>query len=217
MNPGTACMASEKITGEGVDAEQVLDFWFADADAGPEAAERRQRIWFSGGEAFDQRCSDGFSETLAAATRGRLDHWKATPRGRLALIVLLDQFSRNIYRGTAAAFAQDAQALTLCREGIELGHDLQLSPIERTIFYMPLEHAEDGEIQALSVRHFEALAAHAPAPLRTLLQANVDYVHNHRDIIEAFGRFPHRNAVLGRQSTPEEEAYLANDAPRFGQ
>jgi uncharacterized protein (DUF924 family) len=210
-------MASEEITGEEADAEQVLDFWFADAAAGPEAAERRQRIWFSGGEAFDQRCSDGFSQTLAAATRGRLDHWKTSPRGRLALIVLLDQFSRNIYRGTAAAFAQDAQALALCREGIELGHDMQLSPIERTIFYMPLEHAEDWDIQALSVRQFEALAAQGPAPLRTLLQANVDYVHKHRDIIETFGRFPHRNTVLGRQSTPEEEAYLANDAPRFGQ
>ena len=210
-------MAGEELTGEAVDAERVLNFWFADADAGPAAAERRQRIWFSGGEVFDQRCSDGFSEALAAARRGRLDHWKTSPRGRLALIVLLDQFSRNIYRGTAAAFAQDARALALCREGIELGHDLQLSPIERTVFYMPLEHAEDGEIQALSVQHFEALAAQAPAPLRALFQANVDYVHEHRDIIERFGRFPHRNAVLGRQSTPEEEAYLANDAPRFGQ
>ena len=217
MNPDTASVATQISSDGEVDFEQVLDFWFADAAAGREAAERRQRVWFSGGETFDQRCRDDFSASLDAAARGRLDHWKTSPRGRLALILLLDQFSRNIYRGTADAFGQDAQALALCLEGIELGHDVQLSPIERTIFYMPLEHAEDRATQALSVQHFEALAAQAPAPLRALLQANVDYVHKHRDIIETFGRFPHRNAVLGRKNTPEEEAYLANDAPRFGQ
>lgn len=217
MIPATADMTREETTAEVVDAEQVLDFWFADAEAGPEAAQRRQQVWFKGGAAFDQSCSERYSATLAAAASGGRDHWKTSPRGRLALIILLDQFSRNIFRGTAAAFAQDARALALCTEGIELGQDLQLSPIERSIFYMPLEHAEDRDIQALSVQKFEAIAAQAPAPMRTVLQANVEYVHKHRDIVETFGRFPHRNAVLGRQSTAEELAYLADDAPRFGQ
>jgi uncharacterized protein (DUF924 family) len=204
-------------TGEVADAEQVLEFWFADAAAVPAAIEGRQRVWFAGGAAFDRSCSEGFSATMAAAASGALDHWTASPRGRLALIVLLDQFSRNIYRGTAAAFDQDARALAACREGIEQGHDRTLSLIERTIFYMPMEHAEDRDIQTLSIQHFEALAAEAPEELRALMRANAGYARQHRDIVERFGRFPHRNNVLGRESTADEEAYLAHDAPRFGQ
>ncbi len=149
--------------------------------------------------------------------RGELDHWKQTARGRLALIILLDQFSRNVYRGTAAAFAQDEAALALCTEGIELGQDRELEPCERTFFYMPLEHAEDAEAQALCVRKFREVAADAPAPWRDIFERNVDYANQHKEIVDRFGRFPHRNAVLGRASTPDEDAYLADDAPRFGQ
>lgn len=199
------------------DAEDVLDFWFVDAETGPEAIRRRNRIWFQGGAPFDRECTKHFGAALAAAASGELDNWLESPRPRLALIVLLDQFSRNVYRGTAAAYQQDARALVACTEGIELGHDRQLSPIERTFFYLPMEHAEDRSVQALSVRHFEALAAEAPEELRAQLLANAGYARQHRDIVEKFGRFPHRNAVLGRACTAAEDAYLADDAPRFGQ
>ena len=197
--------------------EEVLEFWFADALTEPQPIARRQRVWFRGGAPFDRECTERFSDTLAAAISGELDRWKQTPRGRLALILVLDQFSRNVFRGTAQAFQQDEYALALCREGIAQGDDEQLLPMERTFFYMPLEHAEDRGIQALSVQHFESLAEQGPRELREQLRANAGYAREHRDIIEKFDRFPHRNAVLGRQSTAEEEAYLADDAPRFGQ
>lgn len=195
----------------------MLEFWFADATTEPAAIERRNRVWFSGGAAFDRACTERFAVTAAAAAAGELDHWKRSPRGRLALILLLDQFPRNIHRGTAAAYQQDRHALALCKEGIELGHDRELLPIERSFFYMPMEHAEDREIQALGMRHFEALAQEGPDELRGELEKCVEYARQHRDIVERFGRFPHRNAVLGRTSTPDEQAYLADDAPRFGQ
>jgi uncharacterized protein (DUF924 family) len=209
-------MTTETI-GSTADAEDVLDFWFADAATGPEAIGRRNRIWFRGGAPFDHACTNQFGAALAAAAGGKLDHWMASPRARLALIVLLDQFSRNVYRGTAAAYRQDARALAACIDGIEQGHDRELSPIERVFFYMPLEHAEDRGVQALSVQHFEALALEAPAELREELLANAGYARQHRDIVEKFGRFPHRNTVLGRACTADEDLYLAGDAPRFGQ
>jgi len=198
-------------------AGDVLDFWFADAADGPEAFARRNRAWFRAGAPFDRECRSHFAATLAAAMSGELEHWKESPRGRLALIILLDQLSRNIYRGTPAAFQQDGQALAACREGIEQGHDEQLSPIERTFFYMPLEHAEDGEVQALSVRLFESLAKESSEEWREQLEANAGFARQHRDIVEKFGRFPHRNTVLERDSSPAEEAHLADDASRFGQ
>jgi uncharacterized protein (DUF924 family) len=199
------------------DSEAVLEYWFAGALTQPQAIERRQRVWFAGGESFDRECAERFSATLAAAGNGELDQWGCSPRGRLALILLLDQFSRNIHRGTARAYENDERALATCREGIEQEHDRQLSPIERTLFYMPMEHAEDRAVQALSVQHFEELAEEGPEELRELLRANAGYAREHRDIVERFGRFPHRNAVLGRTSTAEEVAYLTDDAPRFGQ
>ena len=199
------------------DPEDVLAFWFGGATSDREALQQRNRLWFQGGAPFDGECTKHFGASLAAAADGRLDHWTESPRSRLALIVLLDQFSRNIYRGTAAAYQQDARALAACMEGIELGHDRQLAPIERTFFYMPMEHAEDRKIQLLSVQQFEALAREAPEELREQLLANAGYARGHRDIVEQFARFPHRNRILGRANTADEDAYLADDARRFGQ
>ncbi len=208
---------STEATTSVVDAEDVLDFWFADTAGDPQAVERRNRVWFKGGAVFDRECTERFAATLDAAASGGLDHWRKSSRGRLALIILLDQLSRNIYRGTAAAFQQDDRALAVCREGIEENHDRQLAPLERSFFYMPLEHAENREIQALSVRLFETLANESPEEWRKQFEANAGYAREHRNIIENFGRFPHRNAVLGRNSSSAEEAYLADDARRFGQ
>ena len=125
--------------------------------------------------------------------------------------------SRNIFRGKPEAFAQDDRALALCKEGLDLGDDRRLSLCERTFFYMPLEHAEDADVQRLSVHLFERLAEEAPERWRSVLLENARYARDHRRIIDEFGRFPHRNAVLGRASTPAEEAYLAGGARRFGQ
>lgn len=198
-------------------AEELLDFWFADAATDPDAVRRRNRVWFKRDPAFDRQCIERFAQTLQAAANGSLDHWNDTPRGRLAFIILLDQLSRNIHRGDAAAFRQDARALAACLEGIALGDDRALSPIERSFFYLPMEHAEDRSIQEKSVKHFEALAEEAPEGLREQLEANAGYARQHRDIVDRFGRFPHRNEVLGRASSTEEESYLADGAPRFGQ
>lgn len=209
--------AMRVVTNAVADVEDVLAFWFADAEAGPEALERRNKVWFRGGARFDRECSEGFTATLAAASRGELDRWLETPGGRLALILVLDQFSRNIYRGTADAYRQDDRALAACLEGIERSHDRKLSPIERTFFYLPLEHAEDTELQALSVQYFEMLVEEVPEALRAHFEANASYARRHREIVERFGRFPHRNVILGRDSTAEEVVYLADDAPRFGQ
>jgi uncharacterized protein (DUF924 family) len=206
-----------EVMNEVTGCKAVLDYWFADALTEPQAIARRQGVWFKGGASFDRECTERFAATLAAAISGEIDLWKQRPRGRLALILLLDQFSRNVFRGTARAFQQDEYALALCREGIAQGDDRQLLPMERTFFYMPLEHAEDRAIQALSVQCFEALAEEGPQELREQLRANAGYARQHRDIVEIFGRFPHRNAVLGRQSTAEEETYLAGEVPRFGQ
>lgn len=199
------------------DAEDLLEFWFAGVASSPRAIGERNRVWFGRDAAFDQQCTEKFAALLEAAGAGELEHWKDSPRGRLALIVLLDQLSRNIHRGSSAAYRLDDRALAACLEGIELGHDRALAPIERTFFYLPMEHAEDRAVQALSVKHFETLADEGPDALRGLLEANIEYARRHCDIVDRFGRFPHRNAVLGRASTAEELAYLADDAPRFGQ
>ncbi len=156
-----------------------------------------------------------FETDIARAVRGELDHWCATPRGQLALIVLLDQFSRNIYRGTARAFAQDRKALAVCRDGLEPGTDRALRPVERLFFYMPLQHAEDRDAQRRSVESFEGLLAEVAPLHRPLCQGFRDYAHRHRAVIERFGRFPHRNVILGRPSTPEELAFLAGSEAPF--
>lgn len=201
--------------------EAILSFWFADAAAGAETLERRMNVWFGLGagsqKAFDESCRREFSEDVESALRGELDAWAGTPSGRLTLILLLDQFPRNLYRGTPRAFAGDAKARALVVEGRKNGADRALSLIERLFFYLPLEHAEDLDAQSQSVEGFQRLVREAPPHLRDWAASLVPYAEQHRDIIVRFGRFPHRNAALGRESTPVEREYLAADAPNFGQ
>jgi uncharacterized protein (DUF924 family) len=179
-------------------ADEVLDFWFA----GDPAAHRK--VWFQKNAEFDDACSR-FADALRDAREGAFDHWTDTPRGTLALIVLLDQFSRNLYRGSPESFAADAKALAIARAAVAQGVDQRLGPVERMFIYLPFEHSEDLADQDESVRLF--------AKLREALgEDSIRYCESHRDVIRRFGRFPHRNTALGRVSTPDELAYLAHPA-----
>lgn len=202
-------MSNAEQTQTRIDA--ILDYWLADRSFD----EARLRFWFGGSEAIDAYIRSHFETDLLRAARGELEHWKTTPEGWLALIILLDQFSRNIYRGTAKAFAQDAQALALSLEGISQGIDRHLKPIERVFFYMPMQHAEDREIQKRSVQAFEELLGDVPAEERRLFEGFLDYAIRHREIIERFGRFPDLNMILGRRSTPEEIEFLKQPGSSF--
>ncbi|MFC0251609.1 DUF924 family protein [Massilia consociata] len=184
-------------------AQDVLDFWFL-----PEGTEGhgRQRIeWFRKDEAFDAALRERFGVLVNQAVAGGLREWdEIGPRGTLARILVLDQFTRNAYRGKPESFAGDTLALLAARQLVESSAHLALSPVERQFAYMPFEHAEDARMQELAVTLFTELAQEHEGFTEAL-----DYAHRHRGVIARFGRFPHRNAILGRASTPEELAYLA--------
>ena len=177
----------------------VIDFWFR---------ELKPRQWFAEATPqLDDRVRAQFGALVTAARLGALDHWATSARGRLALIILLDQFPRHCFRGSPEAYASDAEAQTLAADGIEAGMDEQLNFAERQFFYMPLMHAEDRDLQALSLERFEALLEDA--------EAVVGFASGHRKLVYRFGRFPHRNRILGRASSPEEEEFLASGENSF--
>jgi len=195
--------------------QEVLSFWFGDDVLGG-SWQDRSGTWFSGGPEVDAEISQRFGDAYGAAAAGELQPWADRAYGRLALIILLDQFSRNIHRGQAEAFEYDPVALKLALDGVQEGHDRQLLPIERLFAYMPMMHAEDVDIQRQALTLFTALSDEAGDETPFLVGA-VKSAQEHYDIIEKFGRFPHRNAVLGRTPTPEEEAFLAAGGANFGQ
>ncbi len=197
--------------------DAILAFWFREAELSAPQVDRRMDTWFSEDALLDHEISDKFLDDVEAASAGQLEHWADEPRGRLALILLLDQFRRNIYRGTAKAYALDKKALKLCVEGAIEKKDDGLSPIEKVFFYMPLQHSESPKVQAKSVELFTRLAEAVTPTYRETFQTIAHFAELHADIIDAYGRFPHRNAVLGRENTPEEAEYLAADTIDFGQ
>jgi uncharacterized protein (DUF924 family) len=191
------------------DAEEVLRFWFSSLPHDDHAAMVRQMEWWFRGGA-DSEIVERFPPLLERAVRGELDIWSHNPRSRLALIIVLDQFSRTIHRGTAQAFAQDPKALGLALEGIGVGHYAALeTPWEKTFFFLPLGHSENLANLERAVKLAEELAREAPQEFRGTLKFSANQARGHRDIIARFGRHPHRNEILGRQSTPEELEYLA--------
>jgi uncharacterized protein (DUF924 family) len=196
---------ADQLGGDGEMAPNtVLDFWFgADPSTFNEA-------WFRNNEAFDARCAALFGDTLRAALDGALRVWADTPLGALALVIVLDQLCRNIHRGTDLAFAGDARACRVAGAAIQAGVERLLTPVQRVFLYLPFEHSEVLADQDRSVGLFESLAGTFPDAARV-----IDYAHSHRDVIRRFGRFPHRNAPLGRTSTPEEAAYLAEPGSGF--
>ena len=197
--------------------ETVLTFWFQGRALSAPRIERRMKIWFGEDPAFDHQIEREFRHDVEAASAGRLIHWADAPRGRLALILLLDQFRRNIYRGAAAAFSHDRMALELCMGGLLDNQDHDLAPIEQVFFYMPLQHAESRPAQARSVALYGRLARTGTPACRKLFERIARFAELHARIIQTFGRFPHRNALLGRENTAAETEYLAGDAPDFGQ
>ena len=197
--------------------DAVIDFWFKEQQLSAPQIDQRLDLWFGEDEVFDQEIRAEFADDVERASEGKLNHWADEPRGRLALILLLDQFRRNIYRNTADAYARDRLALKLCVEGAIAKKDRGLPPIQRAFFYMPLQHAESAKVQERSVVLFNKLAKAVSPTYRETFATIAQFAELHRDIIEQFGRFPHRNKVLGRQNTPEEDEYLAGDSPDFGQ
>ncbi len=191
---------------------EVLRFWFGSIDGAPPTAEVRKR-WFAKSEAFDAEIRERFCGLHASLMNGGHGDWLSTPRGGLARILVLDQFSRNLFRDDPGAFASDRTALETTDSMLEDGSLTELAAHEQVFVLMPLMHAEDRQRQEQSVREFEALAARAPdAPG---LSNNVDYAHRHKAIIDRFGRYPHRNAILGRSSTAEEVAFLREPGSGF--
>ncbi len=197
--------------------DAILSFWFKEQQLSAPQIDRRMDVWFGEDELFDHEIRKEFTNDVELASEGKLDHWAHKPRGRLALILLLDQFRRNIYRGTAEAYEKDRVALKLCVEGAIAKKDEGLAPIERAFFYMPLQHAESRKVQDRSVALFNKLANAVSATYRETFATMAQFAELHRDIVARFGRFPHRNEMLGRQNTPEEDEYLAGDSPDFGQ
>ena len=186
---------------------EILDFWFAD---GPDTF---REAWFRRDEAFDADIRARFGPLVRPAREGALDAWAATPEGALALLILLDQFPRNLFRDSPEAFASDGHALALARRVVLAGRmDLALAPTQRVFLYLPFEHAEEMVAQDQSVALFEGLRDHA-AHARP--GGTIDFAWRHRAVIARFGRFPHRNGILGRESTTDELSYLARPGAGF--
>jgi uncharacterized protein (DUF924 family) len=192
--------------------EDVLHFWLG---APGDPPMRNAEKWWKKDAAFDDECRQKFGHLIEAGVRGELADWKKTPHGRLALVVLFDQLSRNVFRGTPRSFAQDPLARDAALEAITLGDERTFSTMERAFLYMPLMHAEDVGLQHQCVASFSRLASQAPAELKKTIEEYVDYAKKHEEIVERFGRFPHRNAILGRESTKEEDAFLKTPGSSF--
>lgn len=190
------------------EARAVLTYWFGDET---EAANGQPRdLWFRKSTATDAEIAQRFGAVIERALRGEFAGWAARPAGALAEIVLLDQFTRNVFRDTAHAFAGDPQALRAAQALLATRADLALPPAQRAFAYLPFEHAESMPWQDRAVQLFTALADDAPQ-----LAGMLDYAKKHREVVQRFGRFPHRNAALGRQSTPEESQFLREPDSRF--
>jgi uncharacterized protein (DUF924 family) len=188
--------------------DDVLAFWIEPKPVTEEALAERGKIWFMGGKEIDRQIEEKFRGLVEAAARGELDSWAATARGRLALVILLDQFTRNLYRGTPQGFASDSKALALSASGYEANLFDGLDAIDHMFLTLPFSHAEDLEHQKRAVRHSVHYAQSARPEWKKMMRQGVDFARKHLDVIARFGRFPHRNAVLGRENTPEEKEYL---------
>ncbi|MBD0335634.1 MAG: DUF924 domain-containing protein [Cyanobacteria bacterium Co-bin13] len=190
--------------------EAILNFWFGDPALPNSEYGQQRQVWFKKDPAFDETLRDHFLADYERAAAGQLNDWQAQPHSCLALIVLLDQLPRNLFRGDPRSFATDGQALATARYAVQQGFDQALIAVERIFVYLPFEHSENLADQQESVRLSQALVHQHPE-----LENIFDYALRHRDVIERFGRFPHRNEVLGRETTPAEAEFLTQPGSRF--
>lgn len=197
--------------------DEILSFWFMEKEQSAPKIDARMDDWFGDNRDFDAEIASRFSNDVERAAAGELDHWARDAKGRLALILLLDQFRRNIFRNTPDAFTGDEAALRFCVDGARQKMDLTLPPVQRIFFYMPMQHAESPKVQKKSRQMYRRLADSVSETEQETFDTTAHFADLHADIIDQFGRFPHRNRILGRDNTPEEEEYLHGDAPTFGQ
>jgi len=197
--------------------DKILNFWFGNLKDNEIPSEECRRIWWIKDDENDKKIKDYFENDLALAVKGNLEDWRLTPSGTLALILLLDQFSRNIYRDMLRAFSQDQKAIEISISGIEKGFDTKLHPAQRIFFYMPFMHSEDMGMQEKSIECYRNLKElfTTPPPLANMVSGSYDFAKRHYAIIKRFGRYPHRNLILGRESTPEEVRFLAEPGSSF--
>lgn len=195
--------------------QSIRQFWFGDLPDDSLVASTQAKLWWGKDPAQDAAVRQRFAPGMQAAAQGQLDGWLAEPAGRLGLILLADQFPRMAWRDTPHAFALDPLARRLTQQGLALGQHLQLRPTERVFFYMPLMHAEALAEQAQCVALFADLVQAAPAAQRTLFKNNLSFAKRHEAIIARFGRFPHRNSILGRASSAQELAFLQEPGSSF--
>ena len=198
-----------------MDYKEVINFWFGNKKSNNEVAQEMNPRWWKKDPAFDKEILTRFEPLIVKAIAGELDDWKKTPQGFLALIILLDPFARNSYRNTSKAFEFDSYAQQLTKEGVEKGFDKKLRLIERVFFYLPYQHSEDLRMQEQSLILYESLIAEAPKDEGDIFEEYYDFAVRHADIILKFQRFPHRNKVLGRRSTAEEEEFLQQPSLSF--
>ena len=210
-------MAADLSPQDNDDIQVVLDLWFRPREHDSPGVDARMNFWFGEDPELDIQIRHRFGGLMKRASAAELEHWASIPLGRLALIIVIDQFRRNAYRGTPQAFSHDRAALKLAVEGAIAKQDRQLSPLQRAFFFMPMQHVESLKVQNKSVAVYQKLARNAADAERDTFETFAHFAELHRDIIEQFGRFPHRNAILGRENTALEAEYLADDAPDFGQ
>lgn len=199
-----------------VTPKDVLEYWFGGHDPDdPATGSRQADLWWGHSEQSDRALQERFGETHEAAARGELDDWAQSADGRVALVIVLDQLSRSLHRGTPRAFEHDAAALRLTLAAVERGEDRTRPFFQRVFLYMPFQHSERITVQEQGCRVFEALRDEAPAPLRESARFYLGFMRRHRDVVARFGRFPHRNAILGRPSSAEELAFLQQPGSSF--
>ena len=194
----------------------ILKFWFGEDRTNPLAVKAREKLWYSGGEEVDDEIRSRFGESFSRACDETLLHWCESADGSLALVILLDQFSRNLNRGTVHAYSQDSLSRAVAKRAINSGHDTQLTVIERIFLLHPFHHSESMLDQDFACIRLNELSNEVHNGWEKWIESTHVWFHGHRNIVKQFGRFPHRNMVLGRKSTKEEEEYL-KDSSQFGQ
>lgn len=196
-------------------SNSIRTFWFGSSNDDAEVAQQHAKLWWSKNPEADEEIRNRFGSQLELAASGALDGWADSPAGLLSLLLLTDQFPRNIHRNTSQAFGCDHLALSWCQRGLDQGFDKLLRPIERVFFYLPLEHSESLAMQERSVHLYTRLYQEVPVEHMDTFRVFLIFALRHRRVIERFGRFPHRNQILGRESTPEEILFLQEPGSSF--